>query len=113
MKKLIASLAFASLVIAPTKADINATLDKIVSSSYYQAPGEIKSPTTNTYTLGSYSFRLRNDLLNRPVLSLRPPKATFSCSGADFVAIPSINRVSTTQSRKHSQIVLIPSQYPQ
>lgn len=86
MKKLIASLAFASLVIAPTKADINATLDKIVSSSYYQAPGEIKSPTTNTYTLGSYSFRLRNDLLNRPVLSLRPPQATFSCSGADFDA---------------------------
>ncbi|ACO04983.1 hypothetical protein PERMA_A0032 (plasmid) [Persephonella marina EX-H1] len=86
MKKLIASLAFASLLIAPTKADINATLDKIVGSSYYLPPGEIKSPTTNTYTLGSYSFRLRNDLLNRPVLSLRPPQATFSCSGADFDA---------------------------
>jgi len=86
MKKLIASLAFASLLIAPTKADINATLDKIVGSSYYLPPGEIKSPTTNTYTLGSYSFRLRNDLLNRPVLSLNPPKAVFSCSGADFDA---------------------------
>lgn len=86
MKKfIVSSLMLASLVV-PSKADIDSTLDKIVGSSYYMPPGEVKSPTTNTWTLGSYSFRLKNDLLNRPVLSLRPPQATFSCSGADFDA---------------------------
>ena len=85
-KKIIATLLITALLSQSAKANIDNLLDNIVSSSYYAPPGEVKSPTTTTYTLGSYSFRIRNDLLNRPVLSIRPPSATISCSGADFDA---------------------------
>lgn len=88
LKKIIASWTSVCVLVAPTMsyAGINHLLDNIVNNSYYQAPGLIKSPTTNTLTLGSYSFRLNNNLLNMPVLSINPPQATLSCAGEDFNA---------------------------
>lgn len=92
-KRLITSLASLYLAVVsflaplPANADnIDSLLDQIVSSSYYAPPGEIKSPTNNTYTLGSYSFRLNNNLLNMPVFNINPPQATLSCAGGDFNA---------------------------
>lgn len=92
LRKLIASLTSVCVLIAPTLsyADINNLLDGIVngnntfSTSYYQPPAMYKSPTNNILTLGSYSFRLNNHLMQTPILSFTPPQATLSCDGADF-----------------------------
>ena len=75
-----------SLLISPVFADIDALLDNIVYGVSTTSPGDIRTSTRTTYTLGSLSFRLRTDLLDQPVFSFQPPRATLSCSGADFDA---------------------------
>jgi len=83
MKKTAVSLLL-SLSIA--HANVDQLLDNIVLGSYYQKPGQIMSTNYNTFTAGSFSFRLRQDLLNKPVFAFQPPRATLSCAGLDFDA---------------------------
>jgi len=66
-------------------ADIDSILDKTINTTTTSA-GVYKSPSMTTGTLGSYSFRLKTDLLDLPVFTLQPPRATISCSGFDFDA---------------------------
>ncbi|GAB5047539.1 conjugal transfer protein TraH [Thermodesulfovibrio sp. TK110] len=74
------------ILINPIAADIDSVLDNIVSGVYVQGPGLYKSPTTTTLSFGSLSFRLKNDLLGRPIVNFRAPQASLSCSGMDFDA---------------------------
>ena len=74
------------IVAVPVLADIDGMLDNIVGGVYVQNPGIYKSPSSTTMSLGSTSFRLKNDLLGKPMTSFTPPRATVSCSGMDFDA---------------------------
>jgi len=66
-------------------ASIDDILDRTVNITSTES-GVYKSPTTTTATLGSYSLRIKTDLLNLPVFTIQPPRATLSCSGFDFDA---------------------------
>ncbi len=83
MKKLALSLALSASI---ASAGVNDLLDNIVLGAYYQKPGQIISTNYNTFTGGSFSFRLRQDLLNKPIIAFQPPRATLSCAGLDFDA---------------------------
>ncbi len=74
------------ICLSMTFGNINQLLDNIVLGSYYQRPGQIISTNYNTFTAGSFSFRLRQDLLNKPMFAFQPPRATLSCAGLDFDA---------------------------
>jgi len=81
-KKLLALLASAGLSFGGT---IDQILDSVVLGSYYAGPAVIKSHYTSM--MGpSVSFRLRQDLIGKPLISLQPPRATLSCAGLDFDA---------------------------
>ncbi|MBI3592364.1 MAG: conjugal transfer protein TraH, partial [Nitrospirae bacterium] len=87
MFKTIVSIVLILLIIAtPVMANIDNVLDNVVSGAYVQKPGAYKSPSYSTMSMGSMSFRLKNDVLGKPVFSLRPPRANLSCSGMDFDA---------------------------
>jgi len=74
------------IIATPVMADIDSMLDNVVSGVYVQEPGVYKSPSATTMSLGSVSFRLKNDVLGKPAFSVTPPRAALSCSGMDFDA---------------------------
>ncbi|HAK87634.1 MAG: hypothetical protein A2X55_08925 [Nitrospirae bacterium GWB2_47_37] len=82
----IAILLIVIIIAAPVMADIDNMLDNVVSGVYVQEPGVYKSPSSATMSLGSVSFRLKNDVLGKPAFSVTPPRAAISCSGMDFDA---------------------------
>jgi hypothetical protein len=85
MKKLI-SLATALLIFSGSAgASIDNVLDNMVTV-HTSPPGVYKSPSMTTASLGSLSFRIRNDVLNMPLYTITPPRATLSCVGMDFDA---------------------------
>lgn len=67
-------------------ANIDALLDSVVLGSYSAKPRTIKTSKLTTFAGPSLSFRLRTDLLNKPLFYLQPPRATLSCAGLDFDA---------------------------
>lgn len=85
-KKLIGIVTACSILNGSLHASIDSTLDNMVMGSYTMAPGIVHSPTQTTMTMGSASFRLNNDLLGKKVYSIRQPRLTTSCAGADFDA---------------------------
>lgn len=86
LKIFICSFLSVLILVNPIVADIDNVLDNIVSGVYTQSPGVYKSPTHTTLSLGSTSFRLKNDLLGHPIINFKAPKASLSCSGLDFDA---------------------------
>jgi hypothetical protein len=86
LKKAISFLIIFSFLVTPAMADMDDLLDDIIGGVYVSEPGIYKSPTHNTMSLGSMSFRLNKDLLGQPVVSYSSPKASISCAGMDFDA---------------------------
>lgn len=61
-------------------------LESVVLGAYYGEPQTIKTSRYSTFAGPSVAFRLRSDLLQKPVFSLQPPRFTASCAGLDFDA---------------------------
>lgn len=74
------------IITTPVMADIDSMLDNVISGVYTQDPGMYRSPSTTTLSGGSFSFRLKNDVLGRPIINFRSSQASISCSGMDFDA---------------------------
>jgi hypothetical protein len=74
------------IIASPVMATVDSMLDNVVSGVYTQDPGVYQSPSTTTLSGGSFSFRLKNDVLGRPLINFKTPQASISCSGMDFDA---------------------------
>lgn len=85
MRRFISCLTAFLMASTPVSASIDNVLDNMVTV-HASSPGIYKSPTMTTASLGSFSFRIRNDVLNLPLYTIRPPRAVLSCSGMDFDA---------------------------
>jgi len=85
MKRILSLVTAVLISFGTAKASIDNVLDNMVTV-HTSSPGVYKSPTMATGSLGSFSFRIRNDVLNLPLYTIRPPRATISCAGMDFDA---------------------------
>lgn len=86
LKIIIVTIIIFSIIANPVLANIDSVLDNVVAGAYVQSPGVYKSPSNTTLSMGSMSFRLKNDVLGKPLFGVTPPRANLSCAGMDFDA---------------------------
>lgn len=88
MKKLVVSclISVFSLAGVSHANKVSQVLDGLITVNQSDALKDFKTSTYQGLSFGSFGFRIKQDLLDLPVYTINPPRASLSCSGLDLDA---------------------------